>query len=220
MSKVVNVDDTWIKQVAALPAEQQVDEVAAKLKELNPGFDGKFTHKIEDGVVTELRIVTDKVTNISPIQVFNGLRVLDLSGTPTAEWRGNGQLSDVTPLKGMKLAGLLELRLNWTKVDDVGLAHFKDCKSLTVLGLQDTKVSDLGLSYFKDCKNLHDLNLWPCQVGDAGLAHFKDVRPDPPWLGRDASEQHGPGSFQKVHKPDATPPERHAGKRRGPGSFR
>ena len=58
----------------------------------NPGFDGKMEHKIEDGVVTEFRIVTDQVTDIAPIRVFNALRVLDCSGTwtnsgPTGNWR-------------------------------------------------------------------------------------------------------------------------------------
>ena len=33
----------WMKDVAALPAEKQVDAVAKKLQELNPGFDGKVT---------------------------------------------------------------------------------------------------------------------------------------------------------------------------------
>ena len=33
----------WVKEVAALPAEKQVEAVAKKLKELNPGFDGKVT---------------------------------------------------------------------------------------------------------------------------------------------------------------------------------
>lgn len=49
----VPVDDAWVKQVAALTAEKQVEVVRAKLKELHPDFDGKVTHKVEDGVVTE-----------------------------------------------------------------------------------------------------------------------------------------------------------------------
>jgi hypothetical protein len=43
----------------------------------NPGFDGKVEHKIEDGVVTEFRIVTDKVTDIASIRVFNALWLLE-----------------------------------------------------------------------------------------------------------------------------------------------
>ena len=35
--------DQWMKQVAALPAEEQVKAVAKKLQELNQGFDGKVT---------------------------------------------------------------------------------------------------------------------------------------------------------------------------------
>jgi formylglycine-generating enzyme required for sulfatase activity/tRNA A-37 threonylcarbamoyl transferase component Bud32 len=41
-------EDPWFKQVAALPAGQQVPAVMAKLKELNPGFDDRETHKIEN----------------------------------------------------------------------------------------------------------------------------------------------------------------------------
>ena len=35
--------------------------MAAKLKELNPGFDGKVTPTIENGVVTGLKFLTDNV---------------------------------------------------------------------------------------------------------------------------------------------------------------
>ena len=66
---------------------QQVEEVRKELMRRNPGFDGKMEHKIEDGVVTEFRIVTDQVTDIAPIRVFNALRVLDCSGT----WTNTGQ---------------------------------------------------------------------------------------------------------------------------------
>ena len=66
------VDDAWLKQVAALPAEKQVEAVAKKLKELNPDFDGKVTPKIEKGVVTELIFVTDNVTDISPVGGWQG----------------------------------------------------------------------------------------------------------------------------------------------------
>ena len=41
----------WMKDVAVLPAEEQVEAVAKKLVELNPGFDGKHEPKIEGGAV-------------------------------------------------------------------------------------------------------------------------------------------------------------------------
>src|SRR5262249_34290724 len=64
-------------------AARQVEEVRKELKRRNPGFDGKLEHKIEHGVVTGLRIVTDQVTDIAPIRVFNALRVLECRGTWT-----------------------------------------------------------------------------------------------------------------------------------------
>jgi len=141
--------DADVKRIAALPAAEQLEEVRKELVRRNPGFDGKVGHKIENGVVTEFRIVTDQVTDILPIRVFNALRVLDCSGTHTTDWHGNGQLVDLTPLKGMNLAGLAVVRLHYTRVGDAGLAHFRDCKRLADLNLCDTQVGDAGLAHFK-----------------------------------------------------------------------
>jgi formylglycine-generating enzyme required for sulfatase activity len=169
--------DADVQRIAALPAAEQVEEVRKELMRRNPGFDGKMEHRIEGGVVTELRIVTDQVTDIAPIRVFNALRVLDCSGTPTPDWaRGNGQLANLTPLKEMNLAGLTELGLNWTKVGDEVLFCFKECKNLTRLSLVGTKVSNVGLAPFKNCKNLTFLWLDHTPVGDAGLDHFQDCK--------------------------------------------
>ena len=167
--------DADVQRIAALPAEQQVEEVRKELKRRNPGFDGKMETKIEGGVVTEFQIVTDKVTDIAPIRVFDALRVLVCGGTLTNDGP-QGLLADLTPLEGMNLASLTHLGLWRTKVSDAGMAHFKDCKGLTHLGLGETKVSDAGLANFKDCKNLFQLWVNDTQVGDAGLAHFHDCK--------------------------------------------
>jgi BspA type Leucine rich repeat region (6 copies) len=163
------------QRIAALPAEQQVEEVRKELVRRNPGFDGELGHKIEDGAVTELRIVADKVSDIAPIRVFNALRRLECSGTAT-DFKPNGQLADLTPLKGMNLAGLRHLDLRNPGVTDAGMACFKDCKNLTFLNLGDTRVSDAGLAYFKDCKDLWNLHLGNTKVTDKGLAHLKDCK--------------------------------------------
>ena len=168
--------DADVQRIAALPAEQQVEEVRKELIRRNPGFDGKMETKIEGGVVTEIHVVTDEVTDISPLRVFNALRVLDCSGTHTADWRGNGQLADLNPLKGVNFSHLIDLNFSWTKLDDAGLAHFKDCKDLTGLKLRDTRVTDAGLAHFKDCRNLTYLDLHRTHVSNAGLAHFKGCK--------------------------------------------
>jgi Leucine-rich repeat (LRR) protein len=166
--------DADVKRVAALPAAEQVEEVRKELVRRNPGFDGTVEHKIEDGVVTELRIVTDKVTDISPIRIFNALRVLECSGTAFRPEKA--ALADLTPLTGMSMAGLTQLDLSGTKVGDAALVHFKGCKKLTSLNLNGTPMTDAGLAHFKDCKDLQVLNLGWTRVGDAGLAHFKDCK--------------------------------------------
>ena len=128
------IDDAWLKQVATMTAEQQVAAVAAKLKELNEGFDGKVTPTIQDGVVTELQFLTDNVTDISPIRALRGLNKLTCSGSSA----GKGSLSDLTPLKGMKLTRLV---CDGTNVSD--LSPLKDMK-LTALYCNRTQVEDLS----------------------------------------------------------------------------
>jgi hypothetical protein len=160
---------------APLPAAEQVEEVRKELMRRNPGFDGKMKHKIEDGVVTEVRIVTDKVTDIAPIRVFDALRVLDCRGTHAGNWQtGFGQLADLTPLKVMKLERLTHLDLAFTDVADAGMVYFEGCKKLTFLSLASTGVSDKGLAHFKDCKHLSVLSLDHTRVTDVGLQYFRD----------------------------------------------
>jgi formylglycine-generating enzyme required for sulfatase activity/serine/threonine protein kinase/Leucine-rich repeat (LRR) protein len=166
--------DADVQRIAALPAEQQIEEVRKELMRRNPGFDGKLEHKIEDGVVTEFRIVADNVTEIAPIRVWSALRVLECRGKITN--MSTGLLADLTSLKGMNLADLTLLNLRDTKVSDAGLEHFKDCTSLTTLILADTQVGDAGLAYFRNCKALEHLDLGRMRVGDAGLDHFADCK--------------------------------------------
>src|SRR5688572_16121871 len=163
------------RTLAAEP-KKVVDGVASKLKELNAGFDGKVRYKAEGDAVTEIRVVTDKVTDISPLRAFDALRVLDCSGTHVNWARGKGQLADLAPLKGMKLAELTALALSFTKVGDAGMIHFKDCKKLTSLALAVTQVTDAGVAHFADNKGLTVLKLARTKVTDAGLAHFRDCK--------------------------------------------
>ncbi len=129
------LDDDWLKQVAALPADKQVDAVAAKLKERNPGFDGKMTPDFDDdAAVIGLRLTADKVTDISPLKALSKLRSLTCVGS-------NGviaPLADLSPLQGMNLQGL---NCSGTHVSD--LSPLKDMK-LVLLICNYTRVSDLA----------------------------------------------------------------------------
>jgi len=160
------------KAAVAAFTDADVQRIAALRR--NPGFDGKMETKIAGGVVTEFKIVTDKVTDIAPIRVFNALRVLECGGT----WTNgpNGLLVDLKPLEGMNLAALTHLNLIQTKVTDGGIVYFKGCKDLRYLNLNNTKVTDRGLAHFKDCQDLTILDLNNTKVTDIGLAHVKDCK--------------------------------------------
>ena len=159
--------DADIQRIAALPAEEQVEEVRKELLRRNPGFDGKVQHKIEDGVVTEFWIVTDQVTDIGPIRAFNALRVLQAHGTWTNE--PNGLLADLTPLEGMNLAGLRHLSLENTKVRDLSPLKGVPLTSLRLSGCRQLR----NLSPLKGMP-LASLGLWVTQVQD--LSPLKGMR--------------------------------------------
>src|SRR5262249_47638755 len=100
--------DAWKKQVARLAPQEQVTEVAAKLKEFNPGFDGKVTHQIVGPMVAYLKFATHGVTDLSPVQALPGLASLVCTGSPDGT---KGDLADLSPLRGMALTSL-ECQLN------------------------------------------------------------------------------------------------------------
>ena len=134
------VDDAWLKQVAAMPAEKQVEAVAAKLKELNPGFDGKVTHKIEDGVVTELEFLTDNVTDISPVRALTGLTNAELQrqcsswgkGTAGRPVAAEGHEADEPELR--LHAGVRPVAAEGHEADDPGLLQHAGVRPVAAEG--------------------------------------------------------------------------------------
>ncbi|MBX9627237.1 MAG: protein kinase [Gemmataceae bacterium] len=148
----------WERVVAGLSAEQQVQLVTARLKDLNPAFGaggGRVTHKIEGGVVTELALhgqAKDTVTDISPMRALPGLK--------SFECDAGDRLSDLSPLKGLKLtrlhvdsqgltdlSPLADVKLTSLSIPDAGVADLSPLKgmaSLRSLDITMTKVSDLS----------------------------------------------------------------------------
>ena len=127
--------DAFSASVAALPAERQIAAVVAKLRELNPRFDGREQHRIARGVVTDLNISTAAITDLSPVRALAGLQRLTL-----APWSGTarGALADLSPLKGLQLSGL------WCHNTQVaGLSPLHDMP-LTTLTCDNTAVRDLS----------------------------------------------------------------------------
>ncbi|MCX6901307.1 MAG: SUMF1/EgtB/PvdO family nonheme iron enzyme [Verrucomicrobia bacterium] len=150
-----SAEDPFVQTVAALPAEQQVARVMARLRELNPQFDGRETHKVEGGAVTELSFSTVGVTDITPLKALKWLKKLvivpptlnqkgaladlaPLQGLPlTWLWCHGNPITDLTPLRGMPLT---VLSFSGTQVND--LSPLNDMK-LAILSFSDTPVTDL-----------------------------------------------------------------------------
>ncbi|MGF1578779.1 MAG: protein kinase [Gemmataceae bacterium] len=60
-----------------------------------------------------------------------------------------------------------------TKITDVGLAHFSNCKLIKELLFNNSSLTDDGLSHFRKCQDLRKLRLLNTQVTDKSLAHFR-----------------------------------------------
>jgi serine/threonine protein kinase len=119
----------WMKDVAAMPAENQIEAVRKKLKELNPGSEGQISSRfsdssppdIQDGKVVELQIVFDKVADLSPIRAFSELRTLQCVSKLNAS-----QQLDLSPFAGMKIGTLICMvkNIDLTTVKGLPLSEF------------------------------------------------------------------------------------------------
>ena len=136
---------SWVKTVAAMPAEKQIEAVSKKLMELNPGFDGKLfgiemrngsfvgSPKVENGVVTELSVPTDHVMDISPVRALARLKVLACQGSGRVTSSGI-----FSPLRGMSLT---TLHCMYTSVSDLSPL---EGMPLEILNAGVTSVFNLG----------------------------------------------------------------------------
>lgn len=123
----------WEESVAKLAPEKQVEAVAGRLKQLNPGFDGTLASTRPEAVVTGLRLNSDAVTDLAPLRALKHLEMLHCSGTI----EGRGILADLSPLRGMPLS---VLHLEYNPVSDLSPLEGMPLKEL---GLFGTKVADL-----------------------------------------------------------------------------
>jgi eukaryotic-like serine/threonine-protein kinase len=174
--------NSWPASVQQKPAREQVDAVAAKLQERNPGFNGKVAeYKIQDGAVTELKLWSNRLSDLSPVAALTGLKVLHCTGN----WGGdpkNGSVVDLSPLKGLPLT---ELNLH----NNTQLADLRPLKGmpLTSLTISHTHVSDLSplqdmkltrlVMYRCYAHNLRPLQNLPLEHLNIDSLKIKDLSP-------------------------------------------
>ncbi|MCX6908048.1 MAG: protein kinase, partial [Verrucomicrobia bacterium] len=168
--------DGFIAAVATLPAEQQVQRVLARLRELNPGFDGQASPGIEDGQVIELKFSSASVTDLSPLRALASLRRLTCHGD-----KDDHPLADLSPLRGLQLETL-----------DCAISQVSDLTPLAGMPLQElvcstTRVGDIaplkGLPlirldiYHTTVSNLSPLAQGPLRWLNCKATGIKDLSP-------------------------------------------
>jgi Leucine-rich repeat (LRR) protein len=174
--------EDWANTVFHLPVQEQVRAVSARLKELNPGFDGRVEVSYRDGAVYSLSFCTDAVKDISPVQSLRELGRLSAIGSE----RHRGRLADLGPLRGLRKLGELDVSNNDVQsleplkgipllFINIGFDPVHDLKPLSgmpleVLRVWDTNVGDLSpLARMP----LRELNLTGIPVRD--LSPLKDM---------------------------------------------
>jgi hypothetical protein len=101
--------DPWEKSVATLPADEQVEAVTRRLNDRNLRFTRPgdppipVEATIRDGVVTGLRINTDRVEDLSPVRALTRLESLECCGSADRM----GMVADLSPLRGLPLRSLV-----------------------------------------------------------------------------------------------------------------
>ena len=123
----------WERSLAAMSVMEQVKAFVVRMKELNPGFDGKVEPSTEKGVVTGLAFNGEHVSDISPVRGFRHLRSFGIA----SDFRHKGPLMDLSPLKGLPLTSL---RCNDLPVFDLSPLQGMP---LTALNIEHLSVTDL-----------------------------------------------------------------------------
>jgi hypothetical protein len=128
------LDPNWLEATAKLDPDKHLEAVAAELRKRNPGFDGKLEHVIDLGQVIELRLRTEAVSDLSPLRVLKGLKVLRCRAA-----EGKGKLVELSPLYKLPLQ---TLDVSGNPVTNLAAL---DGTPLTELNCSHTRVIELAL---------------------------------------------------------------------------
>ena len=124
------IDQVWIDRVSSLPAKQQMREVTARLRDLNPSWTGKpnFQLNADQTAVISISLSGRTLTNISPLAALKKLTKCQMSSSA---------VRDLFPLKGLPLTSL-----NCENSPITDLTHLAETP-LTELNIGVTSVQSL-----------------------------------------------------------------------------
>ncbi|MGE3821338.1 MAG: protein kinase [Isosphaeraceae bacterium] len=161
----------------AIETSPALEAVVKRLKEANPGFDGRIEPSFTDGEVTGLIVSAEHLTDLSPLQGLPRLSDLTCRGEPSkpaplASLKGleglslelvdvsMTRVSDLTPLREMRLRTLI---LRGTSITDVA--------PLSGMPLSNLNVSATGVSDLRPLVGMPLVNL------DAANTPVSDLSP-------------------------------------------
>ena len=117
------VEEFWRRErdpeaPAAPRPDALLRSVLARLKELNPAFDGQPQYRVENGEITELQTYSFGLSDLRPLSRLKGLRRLWLNGRWDSEEQKEyrSPLKDLRPLRGLPLSALI---IDHTEVEDL-----------------------------------------------------------------------------------------------------
>ncbi len=140
-------------------AEQQLQQVLAKLKELNPGFDGLAKHQTENGQITSLKLSVRDVRDLSPLKALPALRKLQCSGETGSALDG--------------LASLAGLALTVLDIHDTGVSDLRPLKGMPLREL------DCSTTRVRDLAPLHEMPLEILRCSNVGISDLNPIRGKP-----------------------------------------
>jgi len=129
--------DPWRWQVASLQSWEQIEAIKSRLKELNRGFDGKLTYNSDGKFITELSLISDQVTDLSPLKPLVGLQILNAAGSGASA----GKLESLKPLRGLLLT---HCNFNYTMVNDLAPLEGMPLEQLSVTHCPISDLSPLS----------------------------------------------------------------------------
>lgn len=158
----------------------QLTSFIAEMKRLNPGFAGNVQSVVDGEVVTELKFETTSVTDLTPIAKLTKLRSLLACGPYYSTIKG--QLSDLTPLRGLSLT---HLSIDNNSVSNIDPVRGMPLVSFSAIGCAVTDLSPLAecpletlMLWNGKCSDLRPFSKMPLKwlnVGGTGL--FIDLTP-------------------------------------------
>ena len=78
------VQDLFTPAFAALPTDERLNRITAKLKQLNPGFDGVVGYKKNKSEVTGVSLPNAAITNLWPLCALVNLKTFYCKNSPLA----------------------------------------------------------------------------------------------------------------------------------------